>query len=302
MKPMDEMFYVPTEAEEQEAQKKLEPNYLEDISRGISGLTEKVETLSTDAPAPQAPQYQPQYQPKQQDPAGENAQAPSYRGVAVDVAEDGTPYVNTENLDKIYSNKFEILQKQNEELSLRLQAQELEKEKATFIHTKAQEWMNNGLDSQQAYDQALLMANAIENPVANMDALINTVKKNERILPIKDGMYADGVGYGETSPAKMKIGSNEKIVLKVNLPEGQANLNSKLRSISELNRLQDEVYKRYTDAGKVAPEIFFADDNLANASNPAEVKYILETDPKYGKGVRYIPNNPQQFLQNIVPA
>lgn len=299
---MDEMFYIPTEAEEQEAQKKLEPNYLEDISRGITGLTEKVETLATDAPAPQVPQYQPQYQPKQQEETVETSQSPSYRGVAVDVAEDGTPYVSTENLSKVYGNQFEELKKQNDLLAQRLQAQELEKEKATFIHTKAQEWMNSGLDSQQAYDQALLMANAIENPVANMDALINTVQKNQRILPIKDGMYADGVGYGETSPAKMKIGSNEKIVLKVNLPEGQANLQSKLDSIKELNRLQDEVYNRYKAEGKVAPEIFFADDNLANASNPAEVKYILETDPRYGKGVRYISNNPQQFLQNIVPA
>lgn len=297
---MDDMFYVPTEAEELEAKKKLEPNYLDDISRGISGLTEKVESLASE-PEPQAPQYQPQYKPAVQEQAPDT-QAPNYRGVAVDVAEDGTPYVSTENLGKIYGNQFDELKKQNENLALRLQTQELEKEKGLFIHNKASEFMNQGYEAKEAYDQAQLYANAMENPSANMDALINTVKKNERILPIKDGMYADGVGYGETSPAQMKIGSDEKIILKANMPEGQANLNSKLQSIKELNRLQDEVYKRYQDAGKVAPDIFFADDNLANAANPAEIKYILESDPKYGKGSRFVPNNPQRFLQNIVPA
>ena len=304
MKSMDEMFYVPTEAEEKEAQKKLEPNYLDDISRGISSLTEKVENLSTDAPAHQAPQvsqYQPQYQPKQ-DTTVEPTQSPNYRGVAVDVSEDGTPYVNTENLDKIYGSKFESLQKQNEELAQRLQAQELEKEKATFIHTKAQEWMNSGLDSQQAYDQALLMANAIENPVAHMDALVNTVQKNQRVLPIKDGMYAHGISESEGKPSAMKVGSDEKIVMKVKLNEGQANLKQNLNTIASLNRLQDEIYQRYTKAGKVAPQMIYADDNLANASNPAEIKSILESDPRYGKGVRYFANNVHDALRRVEPA
>jgi hypothetical protein len=299
---MDDMFYVPTEAEEAEAQKKLEPNYLEDISKGLSGLTEKVEGLSAE-PAPQTPQYQPQYQPKQQEAPADTQQAPAYRGVAVDVAEDGTPYVNTENLDKVYGNRFEELQKKNEELAQKLQVQEYEKQKETFIHNKASELMNTqGYEAKDAYDEAMLYANAIENPSANLDTYRSTVRKNGRVLPIKDGMYAHGVSEGNTAPAKMKIGSDEKIVLKVNLNEGQANLKQNLANIASLNRLQDEVYNQWTRAGKVAPQILFADDNLANASNPAEIKSIIESDPRYGKGTRYVADNPYRFLQRIEPA